>query len=57
MPALSARRALITGMRAFPFRDWRRTDGFAPVPGFNPIWDHQPVLMETLRGPASRRST
>jgi arylsulfatase A-like enzyme len=49
MPGLSARRALITGMRAFPFRDWRRTEGLAPVPGFTPIWDHQPVLTETLR--------
>jgi arylsulfatase A-like enzyme len=49
MPGISARRALITGMRAFPFRDWRRTDGLAPVPGFTPIWDHQPVLTETLR--------
>ena len=49
MPGLSARRALITGMRAYPFRDWRRTDGLAPVPGFTPIWDHQPVLTETLR--------
>ena len=49
MPGISARRALITGMRAFPFRDWRRTDGLAPVPGFTPVWDHQPVLTETLR--------
>jgi arylsulfatase A-like enzyme len=49
MPALSARRALVTGMRAFPFRDWRRLDGFPPVPGFNPVWDHQPLLMETTR--------
>jgi arylsulfatase A-like enzyme len=50
MPGISARRALMTGMRAFPFRDWRRTDGLAPIPGFTPIWDHQPVLTETLRG-------
>lgn len=49
MPALSARRALVTGMRAFPFRDWRRLDGFPPVPGFNPVWDHQPLLMESTR--------
>ena len=44
MPALSARRALVTGMRAFPFRDWRRLEGFPAVPGFNPVWDHQPLL-------------
>jgi arylsulfatase A-like enzyme len=50
MPALSARRALVTGMRAFPFRDWRRLEGFPPVPGFNPVWDHQPLLPELTRG-------
>jgi arylsulfatase A-like enzyme len=50
MPALSARRALVTGMRCFPFRDWRRLEGFPSVPGFNPVWDHQPLLMEVTRG-------
>ena len=49
MPALSARRSLVTGMRAFPFRDWRRLDGFPSVPGFNPVWDYQPLLMELTR--------
>jgi arylsulfatase A-like enzyme len=49
MPALPARRALITGMRAFPFRDWRRTEGMPAVPGFNPIYDHQPVMTEVMR--------
>jgi hypothetical protein len=49
MPALPARRALLTGVRCYPFRDWRRTAGMPPVPGFNPIWDHQPVLTETAR--------
>jgi len=50
MPALSARRALVTGMRAYPFRGWRRLEGFRSVPGFNPVWDHQPLLMEVTRG-------
>jgi arylsulfatase A-like enzyme len=50
MPAVSARRALVTGMRAFPFRDWRRLDGFPSVPGFNPVWNYQPLLMEVTRG-------
>jgi len=50
MPALSVRRALVTGMRAFPFRDWRRLDGFPSVPGFTPVWDYQPLLMEVTRG-------
>jgi Sulfatase len=49
MPALPVRRALITGMRAFPFRDWRRTEGMPAVPGFNPIYDHQPVVTEVMR--------
>ncbi len=49
MPALSVRRSLVTGMRAFPFRDWRRLEGFPSVPGFNPVWDHQPLLMEVTR--------
>ncbi|HZB05781.1 MAG TPA: hypothetical protein VE449_04265, partial [Thermoleophilaceae bacterium] len=50
MPALSTRRSLVTGMRAYPFRDWRRLEGFPSVPGFNPVWDHQPLLMEQTRG-------
>jgi arylsulfatase A-like enzyme len=49
MPAVSARRALVTGMRAFPFRDWRRLDGLPPVPGFNPVWDYQPLVVERTR--------
>ena len=49
MPAVSARRALVTGMRAFPFRDWRRLHGFPSVPGFNPVWDYQPLLIELTR--------
>jgi arylsulfatase A-like enzyme len=49
MPALSARRSLVTGMRAFPFRDWHRLDGFPSVPGFNPVWGYQPLLMEVTR--------
>src|SRR5215211_5266688 len=49
MPALPVRRALITGMRAFPFRDWRKTEWMPAVPGFNPIYDHQPVMTEVMR--------
>jgi arylsulfatase A-like enzyme len=49
MPALPVRRALLTGMRAFPFRDWRKTEGMPAVPGFNPIYDHQPVMTEVMR--------
>jgi len=49
MPAVSARRALVTGMRAFPFRDWRRLEGFPSVAGISPVWDYQPLLMEVTR--------
>jgi hypothetical protein len=49
MPALPVRRALVTGMRGFPFRDWRRTDGMPAVPGFNPVYDHQPLMTEVMR--------
>jgi arylsulfatase A-like enzyme len=49
MPALPVRRTLMTGMRSFPFRDWKRTDGMPAVPGYNPVWDWQPLMTETLR--------
>jgi arylsulfatase A-like enzyme len=48
MPALPLRRTLVTGMRSFPFRDWKRTEGMPAVPGYNPVWDWQPVMMETM---------
>ena len=49
MPALPVRRTLVTGMRSFPFRDWKRTDGLPAVPGYNPVWDWQPLMTETMR--------
>jgi hypothetical protein len=49
MPALPVRRTLVTGMRSFPFRDWRRTEGLPAVPGYNPVWDWQPLMTETMR--------
>jgi arylsulfatase A-like enzyme len=49
MPALPLRRTLITGMRSFPFRDWKRTEGMPAVPGYNPVWGWQPVMTETMR--------
>ena len=49
MPALPVRRTLVTGMRSFPFRDWKRTEGLPAVPGYNPVWDWQPVMTETMR--------
>jgi arylsulfatase A-like enzyme len=49
MPALPVRRTLVTGMRSFPFRDWKRTEGMPAVPGYNPVWDWQPLMTETMR--------
>ena len=48
MPAFPARRGLLSGMRSYPFRDWRPTEGLAQYPGWHPIWDHQPILTEAL---------
>ena len=36
MPALPVRRTLLTGMRSFPFRDWRRTRGMPRAAGLQP---------------------
>jgi arylsulfatase A-like enzyme len=48
MPAVIARRALVTGKRSFPYREWRRRDGFAAVPGWNPVYVRQPLVTEVL---------
>ncbi len=48
MPAVISRRALVTGKRSFPYREWRRRDGFAPVPGWNPVYGRQPLIAEAL---------
>ncbi|MBB4661234.1 sulfatase-like hydrolase/transferase [Conexibacter arvalis] len=44
--AVPMRRGLLTGMRSYPFRDWRRTAGMPAVPGFNKVYDFQPLLPE-----------
>jgi arylsulfatase A-like enzyme len=70
--AVAMRRGLLTGMRSYPFRDWRATAGMPAVPGFNKVYDFQPLLLElaaaagirtvyvtdnpTLDGPRFRRS-
>jgi arylsulfatase A-like enzyme len=48
MPAVISRRALVTGKRSFPYREWQRRDGFAPVPGWNPVYTRQPLIAEAL---------
>jgi arylsulfatase A-like enzyme len=49
LPAIPARRALLTGMRSWPFRDWRATAGCPPVPGWHKIWDFQPLMPELTK--------
>jgi arylsulfatase A-like enzyme len=49
MPGVPAQRALITGMRSFPFRDWKRTEGFAAYPGWGPVHSIHPLLTEVMR--------
>jgi arylsulfatase A-like enzyme len=45
MPTIPARRALLTGMRSYPFRDWQATDGLPGRPGWNPIVERrQPIV-------------
>jgi arylsulfatase A-like enzyme len=48
LPALPARRAILTGTRTYPFRDWRATPGLPAIPGWNPIWDFQPLVAEVM---------
>jgi len=48
LPAVPVRRAVLTGMRSYPFRDWRAVEGIPAIPGWNPIWPGQPLLPERL---------
>jgi arylsulfatase A-like enzyme len=49
LPAIPARRALLTGMRSYPFRDWRATAGVPPIPGWHKIWGWQPLMPELTK--------
>ena len=50
MPTVPARRALLTGARSFPFRDWTRTPQMPGEPGWNPIRDRfQPIVTDVMR--------
>ncbi len=48
LPAVPVRRALLTGMRSYPFRDWRAVEGVPAIPGWSPIWPDQPLLPERV---------
>lgn len=49
LPAIPARRALLTGMRSYPFRDWRAIPGVPPIPGWHKVWDYQPLMPELTK--------
>jgi len=48
MAPLPARKAIVTGMRSFPFRDWRPVEGMARFPGWTRVYDHQPAITDVL---------
>jgi len=49
MPGVPSQRALITGMRSFPFRDWKRTEEYAAYPGWGPVHSIHPLATEVMR--------
>jgi len=49
LPAIPARRALLTGMRSYPFRDWRAAAGVPAIPGWHKVWDYQPLMPELTK--------
>jgi len=48
MPTGPARRALLTGVRSFPFRNYVPTKGLPVGPGWIPIPEFQPIVTEVL---------
>lgn len=48
MPTGAVRRALLSGTRGFPFRDWVESPPLPAEPGWTPIGEHQPILTEVL---------
>jgi arylsulfatase A-like enzyme len=48
MPTGPARRALLTGVRSFPFRNYVPTQGLPVGPGWIPIPDTYPIITEVM---------
>jgi arylsulfatase A-like enzyme len=48
MPTVAVRRALLTGTRAFPFRDWKVTPKLPEFPGWSPIPAHKRLVTEYM---------
>ena len=49
MPTVPARRSILTGRRAYPFRGWEPWLGLAKRPGWSPIMPGTETLITTLR--------
>jgi arylsulfatase A-like enzyme len=48
MPTVAVRRAVLTGTRSFPFRDWKVAPKLPPFPGWSPIPAYKPIFTEYL---------
>jgi len=48
MPTGPARRALLSGVRSFPYRNWVQTKGLPAEPGWTPIPDEYPIFTEVM---------
>ena len=48
MPTVAVRRALLTGTRSFPFRDWKVTPKLPQFPGWSPIPAYKRIFTEFL---------
>jgi arylsulfatase A-like enzyme len=49
MPAVPMRNSLLTGVRSYPFRDWKATPGMPQIPGWNGVYDYLPLMPELLQ--------
>jgi len=49
MPTMPARRAMMSGRRAYPFRDWQPWAGMAKRPGWQPIQPGAETLITAFR--------
>jgi arylsulfatase A-like enzyme len=48
MPTVAVRRALLTGTRSFPFRDWKVAPKLPPFPGWSPIPPYKRLFTEFM---------
>jgi arylsulfatase A-like enzyme len=48
MPTVAMRRALLTGTRSYPFRDWKVAPRLPQFPGWSPIPDHKRLFTEFM---------